>query len=250
MEKEQSAVEAFLAGTENSESPFKEEDKDPFEKPIEEQQEEEVKEEKPLPFYKDPKIQKYIEKQVNKQLEKQGTQEINRETPTEDKFKKVLDTWTTVLGNDTPEKISALNALKESLEDMDNRGANRAREVLEEIQNREAQADQEAEEELETAFDNIEETFDVDFSKNPKLRSEFATFVEKIAPKDQNGEITDYPDMTSAWETFDSIRNANKTPSKAKELASRSMARSSETQATVPTKRMTFDDFDNILSDN
>ena len=243
MEKEQSAVEQFLSGTENIESPFKEEESNPFEQPIEEQKEEEVvEEEKPLPFYKDPKVQKYIEKQIEKRMPKEEPREVSRETGDED------DYYIRLIGNDTPEKVAMIKESRARDEMMLVKAEERAFNRLSKIEQESIEADREAEEELEQAFENIEENYDVDFSRNSKLRSEFATFVEKIAPKDRNGEIVDYPDMNSAWETFSEIKNANKTPSRAKELASRGMARSSTSEATAPTKRMTFDDFDNILS--
>jgi len=246
MDKENSAVADFLSGTENNESPFKEEENDPFEQTV--AKEEVIEEEKPLPFYKDPKVQKYIEKQIEKRMPKEEPRAVPRET--EDEFASVIDSFTAIIGNDTPEKVQALNSLSRALGNLDQRAAQKATEAIEQISQREAEADREAEDELESAFESIEENYDVDFSRNPKLRSEFATFVEKIAPKDRNGEVIDYPDMESAWETFSEIKSANRTPSRAKELASRGMARSSATEATAPTKRLTFDDFDNILSGN
>jgi hypothetical protein len=237
MNKDKSAVESFLEGTEHSSVSFEQPSKDPFEQEvIPETKEEEVKEDKPIPFHKDPKVQKFIDKELERRLKDFKPEQ--KETQTEDEFKDVIDSFTTVIGNDTPEKISALNALRKSLTGMDEKAVRRAEEKIEEIRERETLMDKEAEEELENAFTEIEDTYDVDLTSTraSKLRQEFVTFVEKIAPK-RNGEIVDYPDMNSAWETFSDIKKSTATPSRAKEIASRSMSRSAET-TTVPQKRI------------
>lgn len=194
----------------------------------------EVEDEKPLPFNKDPKIQKYIDKEISKRLESFTPEAPQQTQAEEDSFKDVIDSLTTVIGNDTPEKVSALNALKKSLGGLDERATQKAYAKLEEIQNSQLEADRAAEAELETAFDNIEESFGVDISSNSaiakKTRQEFVSFVEKIAPK-RNGEIIDYPDMISAWETFSDLKKSTAQPSRAKELAARSMRTSTETSA-------------------
>lgn len=247
MDKDQSAVSQFLENNEEQ-NLFEKDSENPFETQEVVEPKEEVVEEKPLPFNRDPKVMKFIEKEISKRMTREEPAPVSHET--EDEFKSVVDSFTAIIGNDTPEKVNALNSLQRALGNLDQRAAQKATEAIEAISQREEEADREAEDELESAFESIEENYDVDFSRNPKLRSEFATFVEKIAPKDRNGEVVDYPDMTSAWETFSEMRNANRTPSRAKELASRGMTRSSATEATAPTKRITFDDFDNLLSGN
>lgn len=231
----ESAVENFLKGTENEGVSF-EQPTDPFEKEIEQKEEEEIKEEKPVPFHKDPKVQKFIDKELERRL-KDFKPEPQKETRTEDDFKDVVDSFTAIIGNDTPEKIKALNDLHKALNSQSDRAVQRAEEKIEEIKKQEATMDREAEEELENAFSDIEENYDVDLTspRASKLRQEFVTFVEKIAPK-RNGEIVDYPDMNSAWETFSDIKKSTSTPSRAKELASRSMARSNETTTKAPEK--------------
>ena len=196
-----------------------------------------------MPFNKDPKVQKFIEKEISRRLADFRPEPQSTQTE-EDSFKDVIDSFTTVIGNDTPEKVSALNALKKSLSSLDQRASQKAIEQLESIRNEEVEADREAEDELENAFDNIEETFDVDItSNNPiakKTRQEFVSFVEKIAPKDRNGDIVDYPDMNSAWETFSDIKKSTAQPNRAKDLASRGMRNSAETTSGGFQGRSTF----------
>lgn len=229
MENNNSAVNDFLGEFSNNKevNPFEDNLKDPF---VEETKDEVVeKEDKPLPFNKDPKIQKFIEKEISKRLESfKGREEEKPATQQE-----VDDYYIRLIGNDTPEKVAMI---KESIARDEQRlqmAEERAFNRLSQKEQDEVRADQEAEEELGNAFDNIEENYDVDItSNNPvarKTRQEFVSFVERIAPKDRNGDVIDYPDMNSAWETFSEIKKATSTPSRAKELASRSMARSAET---------------------
>ena len=195
MENEQSAVSKFLGET--NENMFEQPKDNMFgEETIEPKQEDE----KPLPFHKDPKVLKFIEKEVAKRTERQEPKEPLKAE--EDEFKDVIESFTAIIGNDTPEKVRALNDLQKALNGSSQKAAYLAEQKILEIKNREEEADRQAEEELENAFDEIEETYDVDLSKNHKLRSEFVSFVEKIAPKNRDGEIVDYPDMNSAWETF------------------------------------------------
>ena len=248
-DKEKSAVEQFLGenGMEAEKQPFEDTKEDPFtneEAPQEDGEVVEDKEEKPLPFNKDPKVQKFIEKEISKRMADFQPAPA-RETTQAPADTRVDDVLTRLIGNDTPEKVSMVKEFKEILLEGTQKAKQEAIAELEARQNAELEADMEAEQELESAFDNIEETFDVDItSNNPlarKTRQEFVSFVEKIAPKDRNGDIVDYPDMASAWETFSEIKKSTATPSRAKELASRSMARSSSATAVVDTKGLNFD---------
>jgi hypothetical protein len=250
MDKNKSAVENFLGDLQGENKTFEDTPENPFdqldnqtENTVENQVEE--KEEKPLPFNKDPKIQKFIEKEISKRLSEYEVKEAPKTQGAEDEFKDVMDSLTLAIGNDTTEKVQALNAFKSALVNLDKRASEKAIAHLDEIKQKEIEADRQAEEELENAFENIEETYDVDFSTTlgKKTRQEFVSFIEKIAPK-RNGEIVDYPDMNSAWETFQEIKKSTPQTNRAKDLASRSMARSSGTEAKPDIKNLNFD---NIL---
>ncbi len=199
---------------------------------------EEVKEEKPLPYHKDEKLQKYISKEVEKRL--------RDFTPpaTEVKKEDEDDYWVRLIGNDTPEKIAMTKEAKAREERLLEQAEERAFNRLSAHEQEQVREEQEAEEELGNALESIEENFDVDLTRNQKLRSDFLTYVERIAPKDRNGEITEYPDMNSAWETFNERRSNQ--PSRAKQLASTGLNRSSESIG-VPQKRITFDSADEYL---
>lgn len=250
MDKEKSAVENFLGELQGENKTFEETPENPFEQldnqtenTVENQVEE--KEEKPLPFNKDPKVQKFIEKEISKRLSEYEVKEAPKTQGAEDEFKDVIESLTVIIGNDTTEKVQAINAFKNALVNVDKRATEKAISHLEEIRQRETEADKQAQEELENAFENIEETYDVDFSTTlgKKTRQEFVSFIEKIAPK-KDGEIVEYPDMNSAWETFQELKKSNPQTNRAKDLASRSMARSSGTEAKPDLKNLNFD---NIL---
>lgn len=253
MDKNKSAVEDFLEGVE-SDGIVQEENI--FEQPL--VKEEPIQEEKPLPFNKDPKIQKYLDKEITKRMEEMKSQVTPEKAPKE--HVGISDDeiyYSELIGNDTPEKVAMIRRSIARDEAFLKQAEERAFNRLSQKEQEERLADKEAEDELESAFDTIEETFDVDItSNNPiakKNRQEFVAFVEKIAPKDRNGDIVDYPDMTSAWETFQDIKKATPTPNRAKDLASRSMARTSEAVAAPQRKSngqpfQSTDDFLDSLS--
>lgn len=235
MDKDQkSVVQSFLEGTEDNK--FEQVIDSPF---IETEQKEELeeKEEKPLPFHKDPKVQKFIDKELERRLKDFKPEPQKVETKSEDD-----DYYVRLIGNDTPEKVAMVKEAKARDERMLEQAEERAFNRLSQREQEEVQAEKEAEQELDSAFESIEETYDVDLTsaRSQKTRSEFLTFVEKIAPKNKDGEILDYPDMNSAWETFSEMRKPSE-PSRAKQLASRGMARSSESTASVQGKSPTFD---------
>lgn len=242
MDKDKSELDNFLGDLSNTSSEELKPAEDPFvEKPKEE---EEPEIEKPLPFNKDPKVQKFIEKEISRRLA-DFRPEVSRETQSEeDSFKDVIDSFTTVIGNDTPEKVSALNALKKSLSSLDQRASQKAIEQLESIRNEELQDDKDAEDEVSTGFDDIEERFDVDItSNNPlaiKTRQEFVPILEKLSKKDRYGEIVEYPDFVSTWEMYQEVKKSTQQPNRAKDLASGGMRNSAETTSNSVQGRSTF----------
>lgn len=255
-DKEKNAVADFLGEFGNkgeSKDPFKENQADPFASPVEvpEAKVEEGKEEKPLPFHKDPKVQKYIEKEISERLANFKPEPAKEAQPQADT--RMDEVLTRIIGNDTPEKIQGIKDMKDLLTGLTGKAKAEAIAELEARQNEALEADREAERELENAFDNIEESYDVDLtSRNPlavKLRQEFVSYVERIAPKDRNGDIKDYPDMNAAWEDFSERRKLTAQPNRAKELASRSMARSAEAGSgtTIPVNKHAFQRSDEFL---
>ena len=219
--------------------------------------EEEVKEveeevaEKPLPFNKDPKVQRYIDRELDKRLkdfkpsaEQQFKEEVRGDV--ED----VIGAFTTIIGDDTPEKKRALEALKRTLQGADERASNKAIERFQQqMQEQEEQSraeDAAALDELNAGFEAIEEEHGVDLTSDKKTRAEFITYLRRVSHKNSDGEVDQFADIPSAWETFSESRT--KAPaSRAKELASRGMTRSTDTTTTAPTGR-SWKDVDRFFS--
>lgn len=233
MENEQTAVSDFLKDTTTSESNDSFElDKPEIFDEKEVKQEVKNKEDDRVSFAKDPKIQKYIQKELDKRLKDiklPEPKESARETIQE--ADSVLEAFTSIIGNDTPEKKMALDKLARGLTERDERNYKRAVSEVQAIRDREIEKDKKAEQELAQGFEMIEEQYEVDITSNTpqakKTRGEFVDFITKIAPKNSNGEIVYLPDMA---QTFALFRDLLKKPSanRAKELASRGLERSGD----------------------
>lgn len=128
-----------------------------------------------------------------------------------------------IFGTDTPEKLAATNILKKSLEGMSELAQRKAIEHFESQLGNETKALRESEQTLDDMMESLEEDYDADFS-NPATRKGFLTLLERISPKDKDGNIIEYADAATVYELYESRKE--KPSTKAKELASRSMTRS------------------------
>lgn len=253
MSNGKSAVDEFLNQAGAEESKFENKDKNPFaDMKIEQEEEpevkEEAKEEKPLPFHQDPKIRRHIEKEVARLTKNMTPREEQKFREEVSESEDLVGAFTAIIGNDTPEKQHALKMLKKTVTDLEEKAQAPLRQI--EAQQR---AEQEAVEELENGFENIEETFGVDLtSQDPearKMKSKFVDFIEKIAPKDKNGDILEYPDFQETFKLFQEISKKT-APSNARnrQLASRSMAPSSESSATPAPQGNSWKDVEKFFS--
>lgn len=227
MDEKRSAVADFLGEVS--------EPKDIFAEKAVAQEPAEDKEEKSVPFHRDPKVQKYIEKQIEKALKDKAPAETQFKQKTKDLS--LPDSFTKLIGNDTPEKREVLKDLDGYFKTL--KGEAR-QEFLDEIKQQEkaqSEADTKAAEELDTYFEEIEGSYGVDLSSDnaqaKQLRSQFIDYVRKIAPKNADGEVTGFPDLVSAYDEFQS-RQAKPTASRVKQLASRGLSRSGDTNSAAP----------------
>lgn len=235
-DKKENAVD-FLNNIDNTDV-FKEEEQKEV---IEEGDVKEEKEEKPLAFHQDPKVQKFIERRVEKRLkdfkpsvEQQFRKDVDEEINLPSSFIKLV-------GNDTDEKKEVLRDLSKYFGTL--KGEAR-QEFLQELEQQRVQSeaeDRKAQEELETYFEEIEETYNVDLSSNSalakKTRSEFIDFVREIAPKNEEGEVAAFPDLVSSFKTFQELNKRSTTSNRAKEHASRGLTRSTDASSAVSTGR-------------
>jgi hypothetical protein len=230
--------DSFLAGLDEvKEDPFKSETEDPLNLTVKE--EKKVDEKVELPFHKDPKIQKFIDREIKKALNERIS---DRPTETERFTREVVkdedpltDVLTRVIGNDTPEKVSAIKDFKRALDSRDERVRAEALREIDSRVDEEREAEIDAQNELIQGFEDIEETFNVDITSNTPqaktIRGEFVDFIKRVAPKDEDGQVTEYPDLEQTFQLFQDMKKVNQAPNRAKELASRSMNRGGDASA-------------------
>lgn len=208
-------------------------------------------EEKPLPFHKDPKIQRFIQKEIERLQKKQPSevQKFQRETGTD--TDELMESLVEIIGNDTPQKVSAINKFYKNLSGLKQQGADQAIAQMREQAEAEQAEVARAEDELTDAFDNIESEFGVDITSNTaaakKVRNGFIDFVKRVSPKNEDGDIVQYPDFAETWKLYQSTGSASSENTRAKSLASRSMQRSTDTGGAPATGR-TWKDIDRIFS--
>ena len=131
-----------------------------------------------------------------------------------------------IYGTNTPEAIEATNLLREALEGVRQSATEDAFKRLEEQKGSEAKAVQEEEKNLDEILDHVEDEHGIDMSGDD--RTGFLTLLEKLSPKDSQGNIIEYADPDATAEFY--LSRKEKTASRAKDLASRSMTRSGATQ--------------------
>lgn len=147
------------------------------------------------------------------------SQQARNETPSE-----YLANVERIYGTDSPEAREATEILKQALLSVKEEAKREALEAYEERTSAETRAVVEAEAMLDDMIDEIEDEFDVDLSsKEAEVhRTNFYRLLEKMSPKDRNGDILYYADPLSVWEVY-MERTAPKKDDTARQLASRSM---------------------------
>ncbi len=132
-----------------------------------------------------------------------------------------------IYGNATPETAEATEIMKKALRGAFERAKEEAKsETLAEWDSRqsnESQAVAEEESNLDEILENLEDEHGVDLSEGSDTRQGYLTLLEKLSPKDSEGNIIEYADPETTFEIFSSRQE--RTNNRAKELASRSMVR-------------------------
>lgn len=84
---------------------------------------------------------------------------------------------------------------------------------------------------IDSQFESLEDEYNADFTSNApaarKARNEMLELLERISPKDDRGNITEYADMDGVYEMWKLKRGQDKegVSERQKDLASRSMAK-------------------------
>ena len=248
----QSTEDEFLGDLANngSNDPFDGTPDDLFEAPTETKKEENVEEKvEKVPFNKDPKIQRFIEKQVERKLSERTIEQPVRESKIDTSESPYGDILKEIIGDDTPEKRNAIDKFNRTFLEREERITSSIREESNQERQAEVQAEVEAEDTLMTGFENIEESYGVDLyaPENKKLKGQFIDFIKKVAPKDEYGEIADFPDIEGTFETFQSLRQRSSQTERGKDLASRSTERGSNSSAPTIKEQPTFDNIESMF---
>ncbi len=178
-------------------------------------------------FHNNPKLKRYIEKEIAKATANLTPRQAEQVKEKMGEETDLVAAFTNIIGNDTPEKVNALRMLGQTVENLKSE-ARSAKEMIE----GERKAAEEAQAQLDAGVDTIENEFDVDLSSTDpvarKTRGEFMNFLKRVAPKNSQGEIIEYPDFQATFELFQESRKKVVAPSRAKELAARGMERSGD----------------------
>jgi hypothetical protein len=171
------------------------------------------------------KAQKYKEEAIALNARLQALSE-NREAVKDIPEADYLSKVERIYGNATPEAREATELLKEALRGVHNSAKAEALEEavgrIDADRNGESEAVKEAENEVDEGLESLEDEYDADFSDSA-TRNGFLTLLEKVSPKDRDGNIKEYADFGATYELYQSRQN--KSADKAKELTSRSMTR-------------------------
>lgn len=124
-----------------------------------------------------------------------------------------------IYGTDSPEAQLATEALKKALLGVREDAENRAYARWQQENEARTAAEREAEAELDDMVDEIEETYGVTLT--PAQEKAYFQLMEKASRKDRDGNIIEYADPHYVFEVF--RERTKKAPSRAKELASRSL---------------------------
>ena len=125
-----------------------------------------------------------------------------------------------IYGTDSAEAQTATELLKNALRGVEERARNSALEEFRSERQREQEEVRQASEKLDNFIEEIEDEHNITFS--PQMQKSYFTLLEKMSPKDSDGNIIEYADPHSVYEIF-SEKLQKRTESKAKELSSRSM---------------------------
>lgn len=244
-------VDNFLKESNGEENPFVLKNDDPFhteaakadegDKGTEGEGEGEKSKDEDLPFHKNPKVQRFIEKELNKKLAELKPTETEKfiasSGEAEDEASEVL---ARIIGNDTPEKVAAIRDFKKVLNGLEEKSTKKALAQFQDQIREEKEAERQHIQFLQDGIFEIEDAFNVDLTSNSpiakKTHNDFLEFVKKIAPKDEEGNIKEYPDLQATFETFREITKKSSSPTgnRAKEIASRGMSRSSDASNAKP----------------
>lgn len=130
-----------------------------------------------------------------------------------------------IYGAETPEAQLATELLKKAIVGARDDAENRAYERIKEETRKEADAQRAAESELDQMIEEIEDEHNVTLTE-AQQRGYFQ-LMQKMSPKDADGNVTEYADPDAVWEVFqEKLQKRSTTANPAKDMSSRSMTSS------------------------
>ncbi len=148
-----------------------------------------------------------------------------------------------IYGTATPEATEATELLKKALRDVEKTATEKAVKAYQDEKLKEQDELANEEKELDSMVEEIEDEYGVTLDAN--TQKGFFTLLEKLSPKDKNGNVIEYADHHAVWEEFQ-VRKAPANNNRAKDLASRSMTRTGAS----PTAGVAEDSNERWLRDN
>lgn len=127
-----------------------------------------------------------------------------------------------IYGTDTPEATAATELLKSALKGVETTATERALALLREEQQKAQEAVKAEERTLDSFVEQIEDEYNI--TLNDAHQKGFFQLMEKMSPKDSEGNIVAYADPSAVWETY--AEKLQKKDTRAKDLSSRSMTAS------------------------
>jgi hypothetical protein len=147
-----------------------------------------------------------------------------------------------IYGNATPEGREATELLMEALKGVEASATQKAYEALSAEKENEDGAVRKEESTLDDTADYWEDEYGIDMSNEADRKGIFS-LLERTSPKDRDGNIVEYADRDAVAELYLSRKERS---SRAKELASRSMTRSGQSQGS----QLTTDSQERFLREN
>lgn len=132
-----------------------------------------------------------------------------------------------IYGTDTPQGQEATRILQKVLQKHTKDAEERAYERFIQARQEEEGERAEASQTIDTELESLEDDFNIDLTSNApaarKARTELLDLVEKLSPKDREGNIVEFADFGAAFELYQSRKSGEN--SRQKDLGSRSMVR-------------------------
>lgn len=133
-----------------------------------------------------------------------------------------------IFGTDSPEAVAATELLRQAFQGVEESAYKRSLETIRAEQREAQEAVSREESNLDSMVEEIEDEYDVDLSssKGAELRKAFFKRLERLSPKDADGNILHFADHRAVWEDLQTQIQKRTDNNRAKDLSARSMVNS------------------------